>query len=216
MQKRNIDITRYRSALSEGELADRIRTATPTTRWWIEEISRRVGLKVEPDFSTTFIASQSVAGTAGYSPTKRDAYRVFHELVPATDFGRGPPTRLSANQRSFLRRILPSLIEVSRSMGDTDAVAEALVSAALMNLRDTPAYRDGLAWLLARQHPDGTYVSARDKGGTWTSDHYRHVVLVASWAVLTSLSPDDRSENSQSREAPPHHRPPPKGEREIN
>jgi hypothetical protein len=196
MQLRRLDLASHLGPLEPLDPTALIRTASPTTAWWIAALLRRVGRevgphvwpKVEPDFSGTFIARTAAAPTADYVPTRSDAYRLFHEIVPATDLGREPLRELTPPQQAFASRLLPDVIRVSRSEGDTDAVAEALVSVALLDRREMPAYREALDWLLARQRPDGTYVSARDARAATTPEHYRHVVLVASWAVLTSAA----------------------------
>lgn len=185
---RGIDTAPYRAALSRFDLSAALDESSPTTRWWTAEFLRRSGLPVETDFSSTFIATATASGGRALTPTRRDAYRIFHELVPTTDLGREPLTQLTPQQATFTRGVIPGLLDVSRAEGDTDAVAEVLVSAALLGQQDTQTYRDGIAWLLTRQRTDGTYRSARDRTRTTTPDSFRHVVLVASWALLTSLT----------------------------
>lgn len=183
---RGMPSTSHHGALANVDVAAALREANPTTAWWTAELLRTAGYAVKSDFSSSFVASESPRGAKGYVPKVRDAYRVFHELVPASRLGTTEPTQLTPTQLSFVREIMPGLIQVSREAGDTDAVAEALVSAALVDGCDTTAYRDGLTWLLARQREDGTYRSARDARRALDSDAFRHVVLVASHALLTS------------------------------
>lgn len=188
LQLRGIDGDSHRIPLTRGDLAGAIQTATPTTRFWTAEFLRRANIHVmEPDFSETFIAVGTATPSPAYAPNTRDAYRLFHELVPMTDFGREAPARLHSDHVAFVRRVLPGLLEVSITAGDTDAAAEVLVSAALMGQRNTSAYQKGIAWLLARQGPAGTYASARDRNSPQEPNRFRHVVLVASYAVLTSF-----------------------------
>jgi hypothetical protein len=187
MQRRGIDTTSHAAAFSGPESATVMRTAAPTTRWWTAELFRRSGVPMTPDFSGTFIAT-GAASSADYTPTRREAYRIFHELAPAADLGLEPLTQLTPAQMAFARRVVPGLLAVSQAEADTDAVAEVLVSAALLGERDTPLYRDGIAWLLAQQRPDGTYMSARDRMRPATADNFRHVVAVGSLAVFTSLA----------------------------
>lgn len=163
-----------------------VSTAHPTTRWWIEKLLEHVGLPVEPDFTRTLIHGAS-AGPAAYTPTLSDAYRIYHEIAPATGLGAVPFAGFDRAQTEFVLRVLPGLIEVGRDAGDTDAVAEVLIAAALMGERDTAAYRDGIAWLLGRQREDGTYWTAGDSMTPPDPHESRHGVLVVSWALLTSL-----------------------------
>lgn len=166
-------------AVPSGAELDRIlRTANPTTDWWTRELLRRSGLPVEPDASGTLLERGPAA--PAYEPDRAGAYGIFHEIVPATDLGAEPP-RLSAGQLAFVRRSLPGWIAASRAQDDTDALAEALVVAHLSGARDDEA----LDWLLSRQRDDGTFeVANRDAQGP---DDYRHVVLVASFGLLTAL-----------------------------
>jgi hypothetical protein len=187
MQRRGIDTTPHAAAFSGPDIATVLQTATPTTRWWTLELFRRSGLPAKPDFSETFIATAAASG-AEYTPTRRDAYQIFHEVAPATDLGYEPLTQLTPAQLAFARRVVPGLLTVSRAAGDTDAVAEVLVAAAMLGERDTSLYRDGIAWLLAQQRPDGTYMSARDRTREVTGDNFRHVVTVGTFAVFTSLA----------------------------
>lgn len=189
LDRRGIDSTPYRAALAKFDVTTVLSSATPTTRWWTAELLRRSGIAVETDFASTFIATMAASNEATYTPTRQDAYRLFHEIVPATDLGQEPLTILTPPQQSFARGALPGLFGVSQADGDTDAVAEVLVSAALLGQRDTAFYAPGLQWLLDQQRPTGAYVSARDRMRPPSPNNYRHVVLVASWAVLTSLQP---------------------------
>jgi hypothetical protein len=87
----------------------------------------------------------------------------------------------------FARGVLPALLEVSRSAGDTDAVAEVVITAALLDERERDFYAEGIAWLLAKQREDGTYRDARTGNARPAPRHSRHGVLVVSWALLESL-----------------------------
>jgi uncharacterized protein DUF6895 len=187
MQLRGLDTTAYRNALAKVDLTPALQDADSTTAWWTGELLRRAGFKVNPDFSRTFIGSLSAADPADSAANVRDAYRAFHEIIPATDLGR-LPNRLSAEQRVFLRGALPALIRAGQITGDTDAVAEAIVTSAVMGEKATPAYTQGITWLLARQRGDGTYRTSRGtEAQPKPADAYRHIVVVGSYALLTSL-----------------------------
>jgi hypothetical protein len=176
----------YQHAAAAVDRDMALRKFKPTTVWWTERLLAFSGMDTEPDFSSTFIAQQSAAPESSFSPTLANAYQVFHELVPATDLGRHP-LQLTREQRMFVRRTVPELLRMARDAGDTDAVAEVLVSAALVDARDTPAYHRHLAWLLSRQRADGAFESKRDAGKTEAASHYRHVMIVATWALMTAM-----------------------------
>jgi hypothetical protein len=187
---RGVDLAPQASAIARWDIDALIGEARPHTAWWIDQFLHRSGIRGEPDFSKTLLASGHATPETDYRPNKRDAYRLFHELVPLTDFGREPATPLEPEQLRFARRVVPQLIEVSRHDDDTDAVAEALVCSALLGLAETQVHRDAVDWLLARSNNDGTYFSRRDRGQAMPPSHYRHVVLTASWALLATLDAD--------------------------
>jgi hypothetical protein len=171
---------------TEADVESALRSANPTTAWWTRELLRHAGFPSDPDFSGTFVAT-TADDPKGWRPTTRDAYRLYHEVAPATGLGHAAPDALGAEHLEFVRRSLPALIGAARTDGDTDAVAEALVAAALVGERDTPTYREGIAWLLEQQREDGTYHAARDLARAPTVNDSRHAVLVVSWALLASL-----------------------------
>ena len=181
MQLLGIEEDAGRRALQEVDVEGISSTGNATSAWWVMELARYSGHPSSPDLSGTFLARASHQARAE-RVTVRDAVRLYHEVAAATGLGRSSAAFERA-QLDFARRAVPALIEVSTNEGDTDAAAEVLIAAALLGMRNTAAYRDGIAWLLARQKEDGTYTRAP---GTRPGD-YRHVVLVASWALLTSL-----------------------------
>jgi len=184
---RGVDRTLYRGSLDGVDVAAILDKANSTTSWWTAELLRGAGFAVAADFSGTFIAAELLSARRSYVPSVRDAYRVFHEVMPAAGLGSRPPRALSAAQARAVRRALPGLVGVSRAAGDVDAAAEALTTAALLADRDAGYYRDGIAWLLGQQNEDGTYaVSGRARRSS-APDDFRHGVLVGSLAVLTSL-----------------------------
>ena len=203
---RGLESPNYRTQIEQADLATILNQAQPTTRFWMAELLNRSNFDITPDFSETFIAQEATRFGLGLPPegdyTTREAYLVFHELVPATDLGR-LPLSLTQNERSFLKTTIPELIEISRVSGDLDALAEILVASALSGTTDSEAYRDGLAVLLASQRPDGTYSSHRDRGRPGRVTDYRHIVQVASWALLSSLTDLNEFEPKDVKEAVP-------------
>jgi len=187
MSIRRIDLTRYRSALADWDLQALVEEAVPTTGFWIDVMLHDVGLRDEPDPAGTLLATGPSVPPGEYEPTVRDAYRLFHELVPLTGMARKPTTGIDPQQLEFARRVVAQLAAAGRREGDTDGVAEALVCAAILGAGETESHREDLAWLLSRQQEDGTFLARRDSGRDTTADHYRHVVMTSSWALLASV-----------------------------
>lgn len=187
LESQNLDATPYREALSGVDIEAILADGNPTTNLWISEMLRHSGFPSESRVEETYLATTVAGRTGRFEPTVRGAYALYHEIAPAADLGRAPPSVFSGVQLEFARSILPALFEVSRSAGDTDAVAEVLITAALLGERERAFYRDGIEWLLAQQRDDGTYRDARGAGGRLPPQHFRHGVLVVSWALLESL-----------------------------
>ncbi|HJW70001.1 MAG TPA: hypothetical protein VJ829_11635, partial [Candidatus Binatia bacterium] len=195
-----LDAAPPRAALAHMDLGAPLRESNGTTGWWTSELLRRAGLRTRPDFSRTFIATASRDKWDVDGLKVSDAYRLFHEVVPATDLGRRG-MELTAPQRAFVEKSLPQLLQVSRAAGDLDAGAEVLVSAALLGHRELPMYRDGIAWVLAWHRGDGTFRDPNDRSRPFDNpEAHRHRILVSSWALLTSLA---RPSAAAARETAP-------------
>ena len=186
-ESQNLDATPYREALARVDIEAILADGNPTTNLWISELLRHSGVPIESQVEETYLATAAAAGSGRFEPTVRGAYALYHEIAPAADLGRAPPSVFSKARLEFARSILPALFEVSRNAGDTDAAAEILVTAALLGERKRAFYREGIEWLLAQQRDDGTYRDARSAGASLPPQHYRHGVLVVSWALLESL-----------------------------
>jgi hypothetical protein len=187
MVDQDVDATPHRAALARVDLEEVLAGAMPTTRLWTRELLRHAGVPGESSVAGTYLATRAAKGIERFEPTVRGAYSLYHEIAPVTDLGRAPPRGFSDDEVEFARRILPDLYAVSRRAEDVDAVAEVLVAAALLGARERDYYRDGIEWLLARQAQDGTYRRPREAGPAGPARHYRHAVLVASWALLETL-----------------------------
>ena len=181
-QLRDVEIRTDLPIPSGDQLHQMLSTGSSTTAWWIHQLLGHLGLPANPDDSTTLIGAVP-DNPSEYAATVMDTYRVFHEIVPATNLGMAS-FEVTAVQSDFIHGALPGWVDVSRAAGDTDAVAEALVVAALVGGRNTTTYDAALTWLLSRQKANGTYIIANPRPG---ADDYRHVVLVGSWALLASL-----------------------------
>jgi hypothetical protein len=187
IESHNLDTAAYREALSRMDIEAILATGNPTTNLWITELLRYSGIPGKSRVKETYLVTNAAAGIARFKPTVRGAYALYHEIAPATDLGRKPIRVFSNDQVEFARRVLSALLEVSRNAGDTDAVAEVLITASLLGERERRYYGDGIEWLLTQQREDGTYHDARTRNARLPSSHFRHGILVVSWALLESL-----------------------------
>jgi hypothetical protein len=174
------------ATLADVDLTAALADSDATTRWWTLALLQQAGIPVAADPAGTFVATHAADGTTA-PLTVTNVYQLYHEIVPAAGIALGPIQGFTAAQVAFAAGIAPALIDTATRSGDTDAVAEALVTAAILGGRETEDYWTGLRWLLDRHNGDGTFESNRDSGRTLDTDYYRHVVLVGSFALLTSL-----------------------------
>jgi hypothetical protein len=183
----DLDATAYRAALSRVNIDAILAKGNPTTNLWTTELLRYSGIPGASSVEGTYLATSAATGLDRFEPTLRGAYALYHEIAPVTDLGRGPVRGFSDDQVQFARRVLPALLERSRSAGDTDAVAEVLITASLLGERRRSFYGEGIEWLVARQREDGTYRDARARAPAPPPAPFRHAILVVSWALLESL-----------------------------
>ena len=186
-ESQSMDITVYREALSRVNIEAILEAGNPTTTLWITELLRYSGIPIESSVDETYLATSAAAGADRFEPTVRGAYALYHEIAPASDLGREAIRSFTSDQVKFARRVLPALLEVSRNAGDTDAVAEVLITTAILAEREQGYYGKGIEWLLAQQREDGTYRDARTTRENMPPTHFRHGILVVSWALLESL-----------------------------
>jgi hypothetical protein len=181
-----MDTSPYLAALSKIDLSEIVKKMSPSTALWTSGILRSQGIAVEVDPAATAVAIGAAA--SHWTPTVRSAYQIYHEIAGDTDLGRVAPRVFNQRQLDFVRRALPQLLEVCIAKPDTDAAAEVLIAAAILDQHERDYYAEGMRWLLAQQRVDGTYFSARDLNRNQDPSNFRHGVLVGSWAVLESLA----------------------------
>jgi hypothetical protein len=186
-ESQSMDTTVYREALSRVDIEAILKVGNPTTNLWTTELLQYSGISIESRVGETYLATSAASGVDRFEPTVRGAYALYHEIAPASDLGRKPIRVFSNEQVEFARRVLPTLFEVSRNARDTDAVAEVLITAAILDEREQSFYGEGIEWLLAQQRENGTYRDARTKRERMPPTHFRHGILVVSWALLESL-----------------------------
>jgi hypothetical protein len=185
MDLRGLPLDEARAATQAANPDSVLARADPTTRFWTATLLRQAKVEAAVDRRGTFLGSH-VGATPGL-PSTGDAFAVFHEIVPPSALGQRPLTGVPEGEVQVALALLPGIFDVARAAGNTDAAAEAVASLGLLGRQDSPVYRDGVTWLLGRQNGDGTYRSARDARREATADGFRHVVLVASFAVLTAV-----------------------------
>jgi hypothetical protein len=188
MAKRSVDYRVQQSDTRQRVVLDPLlRGMTPTTAYWTAGLLHHSDLidSVAQYFANTWLVRSAATPSGDYAPSLGDARRVFHELVPRTDLGTLPP-RLDIAQQQFLARTIPALLRFCRTSALPDALAEAMVAAALVDFRSDPEYSAALGYLLSQQRSDGTFLDPSQRGQEPSADNMRHTVLVGLWALLTT------------------------------
>lgn len=177
-----------RKQLVARPLAGILEASAPTTRWWSGQFLARSGFEVETDPADTGLAriARELGEDPERKPTLRDAFVLFHELVPASDFGREPLRGFGEAELAAARTLLPGAVALAVEEANSDALAEALVAAEILGLEHEPWFREGLAWLVEHQSEDGTFQRAGGPEEPPVSN-LRHGVLVGTFALLRAL-----------------------------
>jgi len=190
MAHRALPIEAHLTQLATVDVNDVLTRASRTTRWWTLALLQQAGASVDaPDPSDTFLAAELAPGNRDRPMALSQVYSLYHEIAPAAALGLAPITGLGPELLEKAHALIVPQMEYAATTGDTDALAEALTTGAILGHRDTDEYRTGLSTLLARQNPDGAFRAARDaQRPELNTDHFRHVVVVATFALLTSLA----------------------------
>jgi hypothetical protein len=124
-----------------------------------------------------------------------DAYAVTHEIFGPFDYGDDLEARpFDDDELRYLRRELPHLVRTWIARRDPDVVAELVSCLRYLHAVDLPAYRDGLAFLLRSQAPDGhwgDYAPEAAKIGAWATTYKLelHTTMVTLDALTVAFHP---------------------------
>ncbi|MEE9349825.1 MAG: hypothetical protein V3U80_07240 [Flavobacteriaceae bacterium] len=112
------------------------------------------------------------------------AYNITHFLFAAFDYGnKKTQTRFTKKDISYLKEILPQIIQKFEQKFNDDIVAELLTCQVLIGDTKTPAFKKSFNRLIRRQNNDGSfgaYERGRQKVGSDVEfRQYMHTTLVA-------------------------------------
>jgi hypothetical protein len=147
----------------------------------------RFGLEKPPGLTLTMTGLMQQR----FPPLQYDrekAYQLTHEVFVVFDYGlQRAQHLLTAEDREYLRVVLPMLVRTSLRYHDADLLAEVLLCMLYVGWQTTPIYCQGLYYLLEHQNPNGTwgnYEILRQAGQPYVDQHvYLHTTMV----VLQSL-----------------------------
>lgn len=119
----------------------------------------------------------------------RDAYSLTHEVLNEYDFGDLSSVQpFSEADVAYIGETAPALLRNAMDDDNVDLAAELVAALRLVGLERLPDYRDGLAYLLASQNPDGSfgdYEYLRPEYGSYVDQGwYLHTTVGALLALV--------------------------------
>lgn len=117
------------------------------------------------------------------------AYSLTHEVLVKYDFGDLSGVQpFSEADVAYIGETATALLRNAMEADDADLAAELVVTLRLVGLERLPEYREGLAYLLANQNPDGSfgdYEHLRPKYGAYVDQGwYLHTTVTALLALV--------------------------------
>lgn len=118
-----------------------------------------------------------------------DVYQVTHEIFVPYEYGeRLEVDPFTDEDKTYLRTTLDHLTERYIARKNADLVAELISCMRYLRFVESPAYRNGLVYLLESQNPDGSWGDLernRRRHGPWG---LHHIILHTTMVSLDALS----------------------------
>ena len=160
MDRMGLDTTRYREEIVKihPRLDDHLKTRGPNQRrifhWYYEHFGLKEPFPLADALKDGEIARRQVPERM----SSLDIYLFTHEVFGPYEYGdRLDADPFNQEEKTYLRSALEALIRRSLSRRDPDLVAELVTCARLLRFVSMPSYREGLAYLLDSQNPDGSW-----------------------------------------------------------
>ena len=149
-------------------------------KYYYEQFNMPLSAKLKEPFADTITSKRSNP----YLLNLNQVYDLTHEVFVPCDYGgKLDTTFFSRADRAYLRRALEVSTTIYLGKRQVDIVGELLASLRFLGETDLTVYRDGLAFLLANQRPNGSfgdYEKYRSRRGDRLElDLYLHTTSVA-------------------------------------
>lgn len=109
-------------------------------------------------------------------------YNITHEIFALTDFGELPPPAVITDNQSFFSKLFDETIKWAITTKNIDVLAEIIMCAKFLDLKDIPSFKRGIAFIFAQQEEDGSFgIINLEKPNV-----YRRGVLVSIMALSMS------------------------------
>ncbi len=195
LEEFGLDTSRYRSELLavKGPMDAHLARRGPWQRAMFREYYERFALELPPVLADLGDAKGVLAfRLPARAISVTDGYALTHQVFVAFDYGhRREQDRLSDADLSYLRTVLPDLLQRSRADRDPDLLSEYLSCATYLGLHDAPEYEAAVDFLLATQNENGTwgdYEEFRAAYGAYLDQHlYLHTTMVAVRSLIEAF-----------------------------
>ena len=197
MDRFGLDIADYLEQIRQvqGVLDEHVATRGPWQRAMFAAYYDRIGLDKPSVLQAGYNMADGVIARRlsvdAFDPDGKahDRYSLTHEVFVAFDYGwRRSPKGLTADDLTYLRRVLPELLRRSIREDDPDLAAELISCMTYVGLSGDPAYQPGLGFLLNNRNVNGSwgrYESERRAFGRHLDQaRVLHTTLVASRALM--------------------------------
>jgi hypothetical protein len=190
MERLGLDTRRYREEIKKinGRLNDHMAKRGPHQQRVFHWYYNQFGL-AEPFPLGDALDSGVIARRV--EPTKMsidDVYSLTHEVYALYEYGdRLNIDPFDAASKAYLRSTIEALIRRYIGKGDPDVAGELIECIHYLRMQDSPAYANGVHFLLDSQNPDGswgTYDRQQMRVGDYINQGLRlHTTLVAIGAL---------------------------------
>ena len=191
MERLGLDTTRYREEIAaiHQRLNDHMAQRGPHQRavfhWYYDHFGLREPFPLGDALGAGYIARRA-------DPEKfdlMDVYQVTHEIFVPYEYGeRLDVDPFTDEDKTYLRTTLDHLTERYIARNNADLVAELISCMRYLRFVESPAYRNGLVYLLESQNPDGSWGDLernRRRHGPWG---LHHIILHTTMVSLDALS----------------------------
>jgi hypothetical protein len=190
MERLGLDTNLYREEIKKihGRLNDHMTKRGPHQRRVFHWYYAHFGL-TEPFPLDGALEAGVIARRLDPAKMTNDAvYSLTHEVYAVYEYGdRREVDPFDAGSKTYLRAAIEALIQRYKAKGDPDLAGELVECLHYLRMQDSPAYLDGVRFLLDSQNQDGSwgiYARQAERFGKYVDHGFRlHTTLVAIGAL---------------------------------
>ncbi|MFH0899200.1 MAG: hypothetical protein V2A73_01085 [Pseudomonadota bacterium] len=190
MERLGLDTTRYREEIRKihGRLNGHMERRGPHQRrvfhWYYAHFGLAEPFPLDGALEAGVIAQRLDPAKM----TNNDVYSLTHEVYAVYEYGdQRDVDPFDTASKAYLRTTIGSLIHRYKAKSDPDLAGELVECLHYLRMQDSPAYLDGVHFLLSSQNQDGSwgsYAHHTERLGKYVNHGFRlHTTLVAIGAL---------------------------------